>query len=156
LVAGIVLAAGAALILVRFLPSRQQTSSVPAVTAVVPIPKPTGSDTAAETVTISIEGAPPGLVARVDGVDRAFPIRLRKGSPAREYRLQAPQYEPRSVLLDGASDRVLVLEWRKALAEPGPATSKLGSKRDAARARPTEGAGHQNPRKRRLEAIEDL
>jgi hypothetical protein len=79
-------------------------------------------------ITISVMGAPPGMVAIVGGRPRPLPLRLRRASTPIEVVFRAPGFSPRRALIDRDSNQTLQVVLREAPAEargkrprPGPA-----------------------------------
>jgi serine/threonine-protein kinase len=135
-------------------PALTVTTSVgppPVAVAIQPPPAPPPAPPPVEWVVVDVENSPPGTTAVVDGERKSIPLRLEKGSPAREVRFEASGYQPRTVAVDGDRDRLLVLEWKRVEPPAPPRHRPAKAERKEPRPAPTPAVS-----KKRLEPIEEL
>jgi len=100
---------------------------LPEPTPAAPEPPPLPAE-----ITIDVDGAPPGLVAVIDGKERALPLKLPRAPTPIEVIFRAPGFEARRAIIDRDGDQTLQVLLRGA---PRPAPR---GKRPRGAARPVD------------------
>jgi serine/threonine-protein kinase len=111
---------------------------------VVPPPAARRSAPAAaepETITIEVEGAPPGLEVMLDGSPAPLPLSLPRDGAVRRLSFRAPGYLPETRMIQASRSQTLELDLKKEARQERPARDRPAERRPKRPGRPAAPGG---------------